>query len=140
MKMHRLVVEVDGSPESQAAVTWCAEQAAEGDEVIVVAALSFFGEMALAIPADLDNAKADIRDALQHRWTEPLRARSVQYRTRLEDGKPWKAVLHVAEHEEADAIVVGQHRTSILAKIWDSPSERLIHHSEIPVIVVPFQP
>lgn len=140
MRLHRLVVEVDGTPESTAAVTWCAEHAAEGDEVIAVAALSFFGEMALAIPADLDNAKADIRDALHHRWTEPLRAHSVKYRTRLEDGKPWKAVLHVAEIEDADAIVVGQHRAHFLSQIWDSPSERLIHQSDVPVIVVPCNP
>ena len=138
MELHRMIVEVDGSPESAAAVEWCAEHAGSGDEVIAVAALSFFGEMALAVPADLDNAKTDIRHALDHRWIEPLRARSVPYRTRLEDGKPWKAVLRVAEAENADAIVVGQHRAKFLSQIWESPTDRIVHHSDLPVIVVPF--
>jgi nucleotide-binding universal stress UspA family protein len=138
MRTHRVVVEVDPSPASASAVQWCADHSDSDDEVIAVASLSNFQELVLSIPpADLDTVRRDIRYVLDHQRTAPLRARGVRYHTRLEEGVPWRAVLDVADAEHADAVVVG-HRGHTHG-LGSREVQRLVDHSTVPVIVVPYR-
>ena len=136
MNANRWVVEVDPSPASAAAVEWCATHIGADGEVIAVGSLTKFQEFVLAVPpSDLTTWENDIRYALDHQRTAPLRAHGVTYRTRLEEGAPWRTVLDVAEAEHADAIVVG-HESRGLA-FGSRDVQRLMDHASVPVIVVP---
>lgn len=138
MKFHRLIVEVDGSRESAAAVQWCADHTDAGDEVIATAAMSLFGELMLSMPpSDLLSWQGEVRHGLEHAWTEPLRERKVLHHVRMDTGTPWKALLEAAAAERAEAIVVGQHRGHLFN--MSNESDRIAHHSSIPVIVVPLE-
>ncbi len=136
MQMQRFVVEVDGSPETDAAVRWCAEHATADDEVVVVAALSMTGEFVLGFPpSNLDYWRTNVRESLESRWVAPLLDAKIPVRTRLIEETPWKAVLEAADEEQADAIVMGQHRHRLLS--GSSDMEKVIHHATRPVIVIP---
>ena len=136
MDFHRFIIEVDGSPETEVAVEWCARYAGPKDEVIVVAALSGTAEFALGFPpSNLGYWKKDVERGLEHGWTQRLRDHGITYRTRLVEHAPWKALTSVAGSEFADAIVIGNHRHHWLATT--SKMDKVLHHSPIPVIVVP---
>jgi nucleotide-binding universal stress UspA family protein len=136
MHANRWVVEVDPSPASAAAMEWCATHVGEGGEVIAVGSLTTFQEFVLSVPpSDLTTWQRDIRYALDHQRTAPLRTHGVAYRTRLEEGAPWRTALDVAEAERADAIVVG-HESHGLA-FGSRDVQRLMDHANVPVIVVP---
>jgi nucleotide-binding universal stress UspA family protein len=139
MEMRRLVVEVDMSPESAAAVDWCAEHASNLDEVVAVVAMEPMGQLMLSFPpSELGYWREQVQDALDRHETESLRAHGVPYRTRIEDGTAWRALTRVAEAEHADAIVVGRRSDGMRSHLGLDEADRLVHHSAVPVIVIPY--
>lgn len=58
--------------------------------------------------------------------------------TFVEKGKPFEAILKVAEEWEADIIVLGTHgRTGLSHLLMGSVAEKVIRHSTIPTFIVP---
>ncbi len=139
MDLHRIIVEVDGSPESFAAVEWCAEHAGADDEVVAVAAMSLVGQLALTMPpSDLSYWQEGTRAALEGSMTAPLRRHHVRYRTRIESGTPWKCIIDAAENEHADAIVLGRHHSRLAEMLSGAGTNKVVQRSTVPVIIVPF--
>jgi nucleotide-binding universal stress UspA family protein len=58
--------------------------------------------------------------------------------TFVEKGKPFEAVLKVAEEWEADLIVLGTHgRTGLSHLLMGSVAEKVIRHSTKPLFIIP---
>lgn len=145
----RIVAGVDGSASSRRALVWAARFAlATNAEIVAVHALetpAFVGgepKMGRSPISDDVHAawkewRADTERVLDEDWCMPLRQARVPYRAVTVDGGP-RGLLGLANHEHADAIVVGRRGRSGLAElVLGSFSHHLVHHSSRPVIVVP---
>jgi nucleotide-binding universal stress UspA family protein len=55
-----------------------------------------------------------------------------------QDGGPWRAILAVAKERRASAIVAGARgRSGLTSAVLGSVATGLVHHSDVPVLVVP---
>jgi nucleotide-binding universal stress UspA family protein len=139
MELHRIAVLVDGSPESQRAVEWCAEHLGPTDEVVAVAGLSNVGELVLAVPpSNLRMWRREIRRSLYGTWTQPLTDRGIPHRERFIEMTPWRALRKVGDEIDADALVIGVGNHKGLAGLIDPrEASHVLHKSRRPVLVVP---
>jgi nucleotide-binding universal stress UspA family protein len=61
-------------------------------------------------------------------------------KTFVEEGNPYEVILKVAKEWDADMIVLGTHgRTGFSHLIMGSVAEKIVRHSEIPVLIVPIK-
>jgi nucleotide-binding universal stress UspA family protein len=139
LRIRRIVLGVDGSDGAMAATRWCAAFARTlGAEVIAVYALEPLPEIFLDLPPLGPRPwKDDLRAAL-HLWCAPLREAGVPHREELVEDDAAPALVHVAEKEEADLIVVGAHgHGSVADRLLGSVTYKLAHNASRPVVVVP---
>jgi nucleotide-binding universal stress UspA family protein len=142
--MRRILVGVDGSAGSAAALRWAARLAlAAGAEVVAVHVLDPSAEdvRPLGLPRAILN-EADWREAVQDEldatWCEPLARAGVPYHTRVVEGQPGPSLAEAAAREQADLVVTGHRGLSGLAElVRGSVSGYLTHHAPCPVAVVP---
>lgn len=147
--IRRIVVGVDGSEGAARAVVWAARLArTTGAEVVAAHAietplfLDGYPLVAGTIPHEpWDVAWKEWREheheLLEQRWCRPLAEAGVNYRAETIAGGP-KALIELAESEDADAIVAGRRgRGGFAELVLGSFSHHLVHHSRRPVIVVP---
>jgi nucleotide-binding universal stress UspA family protein len=112
--IRRIVVGVDGSEPSAAALAWAIEMA-RGMHAEIVAV---FG---LDVPVDLSLGfapisaamyqpewRATLKRMLEDEWTAPLKESGLPQRVLLEDGRPASVIIHGADAVDADIVVVGQ--------------------------------
>jgi NADH:ubiquinone oxidoreductase subunit F (NADH-binding)/nucleotide-binding universal stress UspA family protein len=134
----RIVIGVDGSPGSTAAVTWCADiTAATSAKVTAVCAFDphprwMFGDLAGAW-------RSTAEQAITTEWIAPLRARGVSVRTRIIEGNHPRAALEKAATEDgAGLFVVGCRGLSEIGgmRLGGLPVQ-LVHHTHLPVVLVP---
>ena len=135
-----MVVGVDGSAESRAALVWAAEQAAAtGAQVVAVHAIGLLERL----PSSGHREPAaghmeEIRRSLEDDWCEILRQRGVEYRTELEYGPPADVLMAAAARLGAVLIVVGSRGTGAAPSgALGSSSLRVARQSEVPVVIVP---
>ena len=70
--------------------------------------------------------------------TAALRAAGATVHPQVAEGKPVEVILAAAAEHDADLIVVGSHGEGAMsAAFLGSTALKLLHHSEIPVLVVP---
>ena len=136
MRLDRIVVAVDGSENSVAAVTWAAGLASmTGAEVIAVHALGLLERMDDGLQPSEPN-RDEIQRRFETEWCAPLDG--VQSRRLLLDGSAVPVVLALADEEDADLIVLGSrglggHPELLLG----STSTQVAQHSHRPVTIVP---
>lgn len=135
-----IVVGVDGTDASNAAVAWAAAYASSsGIHVLAVHAVPepwLWGVAALQI--DSDPLIATRRSLLLGRWTEPLRDAGVDVSTHLHVGDPTAELLGAAHRVDAELIVIGARRHSALHDLAErGTAHKLPDLSEVPVVVVP---
>jgi nucleotide-binding universal stress UspA family protein len=133
MKLERIIVAVDGSANSVAAVDWAAGLAqATGAEVVAVHALGLLERVD-------DDAKVPTQShQVVSSWCEPLARAGVAYRPLLRDGSPVSVVLEVADEVEADVVVVGSRGLGGYPELLlGSTSTQIAQHSVRPVVIVP---
>jgi nucleotide-binding universal stress UspA family protein len=133
----RIVLGVDGSEGSAAAVSWCAAVApALGAEVFAVCALE---------PRARRTFKGDGRwrdaaeAAISSEWVAPLRTAGIAVRTRVvDDAHPLAALADAAAEENADLLIVGTRGLSEIGgvRLGRLPLQ-LVHHTRVPVVLVP---
>ena len=69
---------------------------------------------------------------------EKLAAAGVKVERVVAEGRPVEVLLDAAKEHDADLIVVGSHGGSAVAATFlGSTALKLLHHSELPVLVVP---
>lgn len=131
-----IVVGIDGSPASAAAVRWCAELAV-AVSARVIAVTAFEPLLATITDHDLDEDHHPIEHHLQ-RWIEPLRAAGVEVETHLlRDVHPVAAITDAARGA-AQLVVVGSHGLGGFSGMrLGGVAVQLVHHTELPVVVVP---
>lgn len=131
-----IVVGVDGSPPSRAALRWSVLRAAvSGDVVRLVRVLD--DEWGIIGPGSLEElgreAEGDLADEIQA-------ARSVDASVRIESSLLWgNPMLELAAAgADADLVVVGTHKTGFLrGRVFGSRSLQLAAASSTPVAIVP---
>lgn len=139
--MGRIVVGVDGSDASDAALGWALEQArCTGDEVQVVYAWHYpeIGELLVANPFELqhDELQAEAAEQLReavHRVGPPPEVRVDPV---LAMGRAADVLLRSAA--DADLLVVGSRgRGGFTGLLLGSVSQQCVQHAPCPVVVVP---
>jgi nucleotide-binding universal stress UspA family protein len=136
--IERIVVGVDGSDGSDAAVRWCADVAsAVNAEVVAVYA---FEPLVEWVPeSDPRSWRPAAERMITTDWVAPLRAAGVPVRTKvIADIHPVAALAGVIEEEDADLAVVGTrgHGGFGGLRVGRVPIQ-LVHHTQKPVILVP---
>ncbi len=140
----RIVVGLDASPSSEAALGWAIRYArAVGAEVVAVhafeALVPFASPYGETVPAMLDtDLREGVRRRFQEDWCAPLAASGVPYRAVMADGRAAQVLLDVAEREAAELVVSGRRGLNTLGELMlGSVSHRLVHGSRRPVVLVP---
>jgi nucleotide-binding universal stress UspA family protein len=135
--MTTVVVSVDGSAPSHAAVEWTARHVDRDTHVIGVCGLSGLGEFALALPPyELD--PPEIASVLEDRWCEPLRNAGIDFEPRLLHVRQLTAIEQTVDAEDPDMLVIGrQHHHGLVDTIVGKGFDHFLHHPPCPVVVVP---
>lgn len=140
----RIVVGVDGSEHSEAAIGWAVRMAmGMGSEVVAVFAVAppvYFdgGFMAPVAPMQFDPEwRAGIKKEFEGQWCKRLRDAGIPYRAIMEDGRPASVIARVADRVNADVIVVGRRgRGGVAELVLGSVSHELVLHSKRPILVI----
>ena len=139
MKLERIVVGVDGSDNSLAAVRWAANLAAGmGAEVVAVHALGLLDKVGPGGAVPAQPHREDIRRHFEEEWCAPLDAPGIASRRMVRDGNPVSVLLAVADEEDADLIVVGSRGLGGYPELLlGSTSTQVAQRARCPVAVFP---
>jgi len=138
MRRERVVVGVDATEESRAAVEWCAHNLSSTTEVVAVASMSKLGEFVLGLPGFDDDPAGHMLGRAETNWIAPLHTAGVPVRIRFEEDESWRAIVTVAADEHATLIVVGKHHRGLLTKLIHPPdADLVINHAPCPIVIVP---
>jgi nucleotide-binding universal stress UspA family protein len=86
----------------------------------------------------LSTALVEGQQRILSEMEEHLDLEGIDYETVEELGDPTSSLISVAERREADAIVSGRRGAGIAERVlMGSVSDRIVHHADIPVLVVP---
>lgn len=136
--LERIVLGVDGSAGSEAAVRWCA-RAAAACEAEVIAVCAFESRTRWAAGDDMKRWRAAAEAAITSEWIAPLRSAGVTVRTRIvEANSPESALEAAAADEGAGILVVGTQEPSEVTglRVGRVPLH-LAHHTHLPLVIVP---
>ena len=134
--MKRLLVGVDGSDASAAALVWAGRLARLAGAEIIVATAFRPGEAEVS-PEHAADLTAQAEHRLATEWSEPLREGGVHHRPMLLAGSP-NALLEAAEREDADLVVVGPRgRGGFRPLHIASLAHHLAHYTPRPLAIVP---
>lgn len=134
----RILVATDGSAHARRAVQWAGELAtATGAEVVAVHAVGLLTPTPEG-PVPSAPFHDRLRAELEGEWTEDLRAAGVPVSCRLVEGSAVTALLHAAEEEGADLIVVGSRGSGGFSDLHlGSTSHQLALYADRPVVIIP---
>jgi nucleotide-binding universal stress UspA family protein len=146
-----LLLGYDGSDCSKAALQRTAELAGQMTDatVVVVYAYEFsigyvptgMADSPLLMSAEFDDHAELVRGYADGQVKEAageLAKAGVRTETRVEEGRPVEVLLQAAKDAGASLIVVGSHGEGAMsAAFMGSTALKLLHHSELPVLVVP---
>ena len=138
--MRTILVGVDGTSSSRAAVKWAAALAdATGGHVVAVHVISTAWEWEMsALQVNTQPMISARRRDLHARWTEPLRRAGIPYTTHLVEGDPGKELLRIAERDHADVIVIGgKPHGRVHDLVFGGTRHQLVTRAPCPVVVVP---
>lgn len=135
------MVGVDGSENSRQALSWAARLGGELDaELLAVHAVGLLEHLGASGQRSVPPSHRDsvLRRFLED-WCAPLDAvDGLRARRIAEEGPPAMALLRLAEREHVDLIVVGCRGIGGPDEFFlGSTSSQLIHHSPVPVTVIP---
>ena len=138
--IRRIVVGVDGSPNSRAAAGWAARLAVAVEaEVVAVHALGLLERLSPeSEPEPAESMVPEIQAVFASEWCAPLIDAGATHRREMRYGPPVQVLLDVAEAEDADLVVVGSRGLGgASALLLGSTSSRLANSSTRPVLIVP---
>lgn len=139
MSVQTILVGVDGSAGSRAALTWATDLAADLRAKLVL--LHVFEPLAhlaeLAPGADLRAARGRATASVRGPMCEDLRARGLEYETLVREGEPAQVIVEAADEVGADLIVVGARAMgAVKGLLLGSTSSRLARLTPRPVVIV----
>jgi nucleotide-binding universal stress UspA family protein len=134
----KLLVGYDGSPQSEKAVDIAFSLAECLDATVLVFAVARPPEPATSVELEavLDNAKEHFEEGFK-KIMEKARSRSLEVKTDMAVGHPAEQVIHRAEVDGIDLIILGRRGRSMIARMMlGSVSERALRYAHCPVMVV----
>jgi nucleotide-binding universal stress UspA family protein len=139
----RILVGVDGSEDSFAALDWAARLAVRLDaEVVAVHAIGLLEHLPRgdgAAPAAPHREEVEL--VFEQEWCAPLETHGARGRRLTADGPPAMVLLRLATEERADLIVVGSRGMGGFPALQlGSTSAQVVQHAPVPVTVIPRPP
>jgi nucleotide-binding universal stress UspA family protein len=132
----RIVVGVDGSPNSAKAIDWAISFAHSGDTVVLLSAWSPVvvpAEMAMSYTFD-DTGARTILDEENKRVSQAAANRGVSLAVHFENNDPRNAILDT----KSDLIVVGSRgHGGVMGLLLGSVADYVSRHAKVPVVIVP---
>jgi len=132
----RILVGVDGSPNSAKAIDWAISFAHAGDTVIMLSAWSPIvvpAEMATAYTFD-DTGARNVLEAESKRVSQAAANRGVSLAQHFENNDPRNALLSTS----CDMIVVGSRgHGGVMGLLLGSVADYVSRHAKVPVVIVP---
>lgn len=139
-----LIVGVDGSDASAHALLWAANRLSDTGSLHVVHAFPDKKRPGLGVrKSDREALRNEAEAALNGAWTATVRELGLGHDTNtyLVADDAAEALLSVAGESDGQAVVVGAHGSTNNQHVLGHVTRKLLHHSELPVIVVkPEQP
>jgi nucleotide-binding universal stress UspA family protein len=134
-----IVVGVDGSEGSKAALDWAIATAAAFDAPMrLVDAFSPWAGWTLALPSfDFNDFKATLESDLAE-CCQRVKKAGIDHVCNLVEDEPASAILKDAQRADALLIVLGAHGHSMWSMhLLGSVTAKILHHTSLPVAVVP---
>jgi nucleotide-binding universal stress UspA family protein len=134
----KILVGYDGSAQAKKALDVAFSLAQVMDSKILVFAVARPPEPATSVEvhAVLDDAKEHYEEDFK-RISQMAAEREITLETQLAVGHPAEQIIHRAEQERIDLVVLGRRGTSLFEKwILGSVSERVLRYAHCPVMVV----
>jgi nucleotide-binding universal stress UspA family protein len=137
-----VVVGVDGTADSLAALSTAAELARESGDSLVVVHVRHDSAMAAAsievgAEAAISDALDEVEQASRDRAADVLSVRQVAWRFEISGGDPATALIASARVHHSRAIVVGGRSHGLVGGlIVGSVAQKLVRHSPVSVLVV----
>jgi nucleotide-binding universal stress UspA family protein len=134
----KIVLALDGSEGSKAAIPVAVELAKRDDAKVVIAHVEqdLAGKGGAPVPITEDEIQAEIR-----RRAEELSGQGVETSVEMRNivlGGPAHAIAEIADESNADLIVAGTRgHTAMAGALLGSVTQRLLHVAHQPVLVVP---
>lgn len=132
----RILVGVDGSPNSAKAIDWAISFAHSGDTVILLSAWSPIvvpAEMATTYTFD-DTGAREVLESEAKRVAQAAANRGVSLAQHFENNDPRNALLSTA----CDLVVVGSRgHGGVMGLLLGSVADYVSRHSKVPVVIVP---
>ncbi|MFB6080758.1 MAG: universal stress protein [Haloferacaceae archaeon] len=134
----RLLVALDGSPPSEAALAFAAEEWPDAALVLLhVIDPVGAGYSVSAVGPTSEEWYARERERAREMLAEASADLDGVVETRVEVGRPARTIVDVAENEGVDHVVVGSHgREGVSRVLLGSVAETVVRRSPIPVTVV----
>jgi nucleotide-binding universal stress UspA family protein len=137
----RIVVGVDGSAQSTAALKWAVHIAkGMGSQITAVHAINLprYFIPPYGVPFAFDQEWRDnMRAEFEGKWCKPLTVSGVRYRTVMEDGRPASVIAAAADRDNAGLVVVGRRgRGAVAELVLGSVSHELVLMSKRPVVLI----
>jgi nucleotide-binding universal stress UspA family protein len=138
LHFRKFLVGYDGSPQSEKAVDVAFSLAECIDSTVLIFAVARPPEppTSVELEAVLDDAKEHFEEGFK-KIIERARAHSLEVKTDMAVGHPAEQIIHRAEIEGIDLIVLGRRGKSLFKRmILGSTSERVLRYAHCPVMVV----
>jgi nucleotide-binding universal stress UspA family protein len=134
----RILVGYDGSPQSEKAVDVAISLAQCIDASILVFAVARPPEPSTSVELEavLEDAKEHYEEGFK-KVTERAKQHEIEVETVMAIGHPAEQIIHRAETDHVDLIILGRRGKSLFAKLLlGSISERVLRYAHCPVMVV----
>lgn len=140
LRLETILVGVDGSGHAARALAHAGDLA-ERTGARIIAVHAAHGPVPDASVQPLATRRRSLPELLED-WCTPLHVRGLDdHESVIAEGDPRTALLDVAEERGADLVVIGSRGLGPVSKlVLGSVASSLIHHSRIPVTVVPPMP
>ncbi|QCJ46216.1 MULTISPECIES: universal stress protein [Haloprofundus] len=135
----RILVPVDGSPQSTAALSFVAEEWPDAEVTIlhVINPAGAGGNPSAGIPSGAEEWYESEKERSASLLADAASIVEQSVRTRTDVGRPTRAILDAVEDGEFDHVVMGSHgRTGVSRILLGSVTEAVVRESPVPVTVV----
>ncbi len=143
----KILVPTDGSERAEIAADFAIDLAKQLDASLLF--VSVVDDYAPAFAYDLESGiSSDINEIIEKRdryvresvdrLLEKAKAAGVPAEGKVVEGNAWEEILAEAKRSGADQIIMGSHgRRALAAAVLGNVTFNVIHHSKIPVTVIP---
>ncbi len=145
----RILVPVDFSPCSKAALDWGLEMASRFDAEVIVLHVTTMPDLSplsptlealvpsYAVLQELLDARFDVTRETMDSWLELYASKAVSLVPVYAEGTDYETILEICEARDCQIIIMGTHgRTGLDRMLLGSTTERIVRTAKVPVLTV----